>query len=194
MADHSLIAAFRDDLSARLPADLAEEVADGLTDAYEQYLCSGMSPDKAAAAALAEFGDSDLVVDAFRRSSPARRLARALIVTGPVVGGLWAAALITSRAWDWPIPIGARLVAGPLVVVSVSLLVTAVLTRHYQALRRAGIAGCLCVAVLDASMITTVMVLAPVARWLFVIAACVSAGRLTFVAWAMRKILAQPGV
>ena len=194
MADHSLIAAFRHDLLARLPADVAEEVADGLTDAYEQHLCSGMSPDEAATTALAEFGDSDMVVDAFRRTSPARRLARALIVTGPAVGGLWAAALITSRAWDWPVPIGARLVVGPLVAVSVALLVTAVLTRHHQALRRAGIAGCLGVALLDASMITTVMVLAPAARWLFVIAACVSAARLTFLAGAMRKILAQPGV
>jgi hypothetical protein len=194
MADHSLIAAFRQDLSARLPADVAEEVADGLTDAYEQNLCIGMSPETAATAALAEFGDPDLVVDAFRRTSPARRLARALIATGPVVGGLWAAALITSRAWDWPIPIGARLVAGPLVAVSVALLVTAVLTRHYQAVRRAGMAGCLGVAVLDASMVATVMVLAPAGRWLFLVAASVSAARLTFVAGAMRRMLAQPGV
>lgn len=191
---HSLVAAYRQDLLARLPADVAEEVAGGLEDTYQQYVRGGLSPETAATAALAEFGDVGVVLDAFRRASPVRRLARALIVTGPVVGGCWAAALIASRAWDWPVPIGARLVAGPLVAASVVLLMTALLTRRHRALRRAGIAGCLGVGALDASVIATVIVLAPAGRWLFLIAACLSAARLAFVARAMPRLLAQPAV
>lgn len=192
MVGRSLIAAYRQELLARLPADVAEEVASGLADAYQHYVRSGLSSEQAAAAAIAEFGDVSLIVDAFRRASPVRRLARVLIVTGPVVGGWWATALIVSRAWDWTVPIGARLAAGPLVAASVLLLMTALLTRHYRSLRRAGIAGCLGVATLDAAVITAALVLAPAGRWLFAVAACVSAARLTFVARAMPQVLAQP--
>jgi hypothetical protein len=116
-----------------------------------------------------------------------------VIVTGPVVGGWWAAALIANRAWDWPVAIGTRLAAGPLVVASVVLLITALLTRHYRALRRAGIAGCLGIVVLDALAITAVMVLAPAVSWLFGVAACLSAARLTFVARVIPRVIAQPG-
>jgi hypothetical protein len=193
MVGHSLIGAYRQELLARLPADAAEEVAGGLEDAYQQYLRTGLSQEQAATAALAEFGDVGLVLDAFRRANPVWRLARALIVTGPVVGGFWAVALIASRAWDWSIPVSARLAVGPLVAVSVVLLMTALLTRHYHALRRAGIAGCLGVATLDAAVITTAMVLVPAGRWLFGVAACLSAARLTYVARAMPRVLARAG-
>jgi hypothetical protein len=193
VAGHSLIGAYRQELLERLPADVAEEVASGVEDACQHHLRSCLSPEQAAAAAIAEFGDVSLIVDAFRRASPVWRLARVLIVTGPVVGGWWAAALIVNRAWDWTVPIGARLVAGPLIAASVLLLMTALLTRHYQSLRRAGIAGCLGVATLDAAVITTALALAPGGRWLCAVAACLSAARLTFVARAMPQVLAQPG-
>lgn len=192
MAGHRLIGAYRQDLAAGLPADIAEEVAGGLVDAYDRHLRNGLTADAAAEAAIGEFGEPRLVVDAFRRGCPVRRLARALLVTGPTVGGCWAAALIASRAWDWPVPIGARLIAGPLLAASVVLLVTAVRAHRYQAFRRAGIAGCLGVAMLDASAITTVMVLAPGARLLLVVAACLSAIRLTYVAGSVRRIFVQP--
>ncbi len=97
MADHRLIAAYRHDLLTRLPAELAEEVSDGLTDAQEEYVRRGLSPDQAAAAAVAEFGHPGTVADAFRSASPVLRLARILIATGPVVGACWAATLITAR-------------------------------------------------------------------------------------------------
>ena len=46
---------------------------------------------------------------AFTRLSPARHAARRLLAAGPVVGGCWAAALITGRAWTWPVPATVRL-------------------------------------------------------------------------------------
>jgi hypothetical protein len=192
MADHGLIAAYRRDLLARLPAELAEEVSDGLTDAHEEYVRRGMSPDQAAAAAIAEFGHPGTVVDAFRTACPVLRLAHVLIVTGPIVGGCWAAALISARAWDWPIPIAASLLVGLLLAASVVMLATASLTPRYQSLRRAGIAGCLGIATLDVTVITTAMLLAPDARRLAAIAVCLSAVRLTFVLGGLRRCLAEP--
>jgi hypothetical protein len=38
MAEHRLIAAYRDDLLSQLPAHLADEVSDGLADAEEKYI------------------------------------------------------------------------------------------------------------------------------------------------------------
>ncbi len=104
MAEHRLTAAYRDDLLIRLPAHLADEVSDGLADAQEKYLAQGLTPGESARAAIAEFGSPGVVADAFRRASPAWSAARGLILTGPVVGGLWAAALITGHAWLWPVP------------------------------------------------------------------------------------------
>jgi hypothetical protein len=39
---------------------------------------------------VAEFGDADLIAAEFARAHPARRAARRLPVTGPVVGSCWA--------------------------------------------------------------------------------------------------------
>jgi hypothetical protein len=193
MAEHRLIAAYRNDLLVQLPVHLADEVSGGLADAHENYVSQGLTPDQAACAAIEEFGNARRVADAFRRACPAWRAARALIVTGPVVGGLWAAALIADRAWDWPIPIAVRLLVGAILASSVLLLVASALARRYQAVRRAGLAGCIGLAALDASMITTAILLAPSLRWLLVLAASASAVRLTFVASGMRRLVSQPG-
>jgi hypothetical protein len=193
MAEQHLIAAYREDLLARLPAHLAGEVSDGLADAQENYIRQGMNPDQAARAAIAEFGEPGTVVDAFRRACPVWRAARALIVTGPVVGGWWAAVLIAGHAWDWPIPIAVRVAAGLLLAASVVLLATATLTSRYHTIRRAGLAGCMGVMALDASVTTTAVLLAPGVRWLLAVAACASATRLTFVAGTMRRLVTQPG-
>lgn len=192
MADHGLIAAYRDELLARLPSHLAEEVTDGLADAQENYLGQGLSPDQAARAAIAEFGSPGVVVDAFRRACPVWSVARALIVTGPVVGGLWAAAVITGHAWEGPIPVALRLVAGLVLAASVLLLVTASLTRRYQAARLAGLAGSLGLAALDASAITALLV-TPGTQWLLLVAACASATRLTYVCGRLHQLPSHPG-
>ncbi|MGB6454933.1 MAG: hypothetical protein WBH47_10655 [Streptosporangiaceae bacterium] len=194
MAEHRLIAAYRDDLLARIPTRLAEEVWDGLADAQEKYLGQGLNPDHAASAAIAEFGTARVVTDAFRRACPAWRLARALIVTGPLVGGWWAAALIADDAWDWPIPAAVRLLVGLILAGSVLLLLVSALARRYQVVRRAGLAGCLGLAALDVSVITTAVLLAPGVQWLLVVATCASAVRLTFVADRMRRLTCHPGI
>jgi hypothetical protein len=120
------------------------------------------------------------------------RLARILIATGPVVGGCWAATLITARAWDWSIPLAAPVLVGLLLAASVAMLATASLTPRYQSQRRAGIAGCFAIAVLDATAITTAMLLALDTRWLVAIAICLSAVRLTFVVGGLRGSLGNP--
>jgi hypothetical protein len=189
MTEHSLIAAYTKDLRARLPAALAEEVLDGLIEAHDKYLRLGMTPEHAARAAIAEFGDPRIVADAFRRACPARRNACTLLVTGPVVGGCWASALIAGRAWDWPIPSAVPVLLGLTLAASVALLAMAVVAPRYHVVQRTGTAGCLGIVVLDVSAILTAVVSAPTTRWLLAIAACASAARLTIVARTMRPHL-----
>lgn len=181
MAEHSLIVCYGRDLRARLPAALADEVLDGLAETHDKYLRQGLVPEQAARAAIAEFGDPAAVIDAFRRACPAWRLARALLVSAPAVGGLWAAALITARAWNWPIPAAVPLLLGGALAASVALLLTAASSRQYRTVRCAGTAGCLGIALLDASAATTALVAAPTSRWLLATAACASIARLILI-------------
>ena len=104
-----LIAEYVTGLHQSLPADIADEAATGLIDTYQDHLDSGASDQVAAHAALAEFGDLTMVVGEFTRQAPGRHAARLLLATGPVVGAGWAAALVLSRAWTWPVPATARL-------------------------------------------------------------------------------------
>jgi hypothetical protein len=178
MAEPRLIRGYRAALLAGLPALLAEEVSDGLAEAYADHLRQGLVSDDAAAAAVAEFGDPAAVIAAFCRASTASRLARGLIATGPVIGACWAAALMTGHAWNWPIPaIGPAIVAA-LLSASIVTLLTAARSRRYRPARRSGTAGCIGIAILDVTMITAAIALAPVATWLVAIAICASTARL----------------
>ena len=94
------------------PARWWRKLADGLEETYRRHLGLGLVPEAAAEAAVAEFGDPELIAAEFARAHPARRAARRLLVTGPVVGSCWAVALITSRAWTWPVPMAADIVPG----------------------------------------------------------------------------------
>lgn len=178
MAEPCLIANYEAILRAELPVHLAEEVSDGLAEAHAKYIRLGQRPDAAAQNAVAEFGSARAVVTAFARASPAKRTARALVITGPVVGLCWAATLITSQAWDWPVPNVARLVLGGLLAASVLVLVTAVRARRYWTVRRSAAAGSIGLVVLDASMIAAVAAYSPSLRWLAGIAILASATRL----------------
>jgi hypothetical protein len=106
---NTLISSYLAGLSRRLPAGLADEVADGLAEAYEHHLARGDSEDAAARTALTETGDLDVVVGAFTRHAPGRRTARTLLATGPIIGACWGTALITARAWAWLLPTAASL-------------------------------------------------------------------------------------
>ncbi len=99
-----LITGYVAGLRRGLPARVADEAVGGLLDTYEQNLAAGAAEQDAARAAVADFGDLETVVGEFTRQAPGRRAARLLLATGPVAGGCWAAALLTSRAWTWPAP------------------------------------------------------------------------------------------
>ena len=99
MAEPSLITGYLAELSAQLPAPVVEELADGLDQTLRHHLGQGLDTTAAAEAAIAEFGQPQVILAAFTRASPARRAARRLLATGPIVAGCWAAELITSRAW-----------------------------------------------------------------------------------------------
>jgi hypothetical protein len=112
-------------LHRRLPAAVADEAADGLIETYEHHLAARSGEQAAAHAAVAEFGDLALVVGEFTRQAPGRRAARMLLATGPVVGACWAAALILSRAWTWPVPGAVRLSFGATLLLAVMTLAVA---------------------------------------------------------------------
>ena len=108
MAEPGLIRDYLAALSAELPAPVVVELAGGLEQTHRHYLGQGLDPDAAARAAVAEFGEPQVVVAAFTSTSPARRAARKLLAIGPVVGACWGAALVINRAWAWPVPVGVR--------------------------------------------------------------------------------------
>jgi len=103
MRGPGLISGYLDALAGQLPGPVVEELAGGLEDTYRRHL--GLASE-AARAAVAEFGDPGLIAAEFARAHPARRAARRLLAAGPVVGACWAVALVTGRAWTWPVPVG----------------------------------------------------------------------------------------
>jgi hypothetical protein len=190
MSQASLITDYLSVLSAQLPAPLVEELADGLDETHQHYLTQGLTPHAAASAAVAEFGEPQVIVAAFTRLSPARHAARRLLAAGPVVGGCWAAALITGRAWTWPVPPAVRLLFGVVLITVIGLLAAAAFGRRYLSARRAGALACAGIAVLDGVMLVAVVLAVPVLIWPVILAAAASAARLTFTARALRAVLA----
>jgi len=106
MRGPGLISGYLDALAGQLPGPVVEELAGGLEDTYRRHLGLGLASEAAARAAVAEFGDPGLIAAEFARAHPARRAARRLLAAGPVVGACWAVALVTGRAWTWPVPVG----------------------------------------------------------------------------------------
>ena len=191
MSEPRLIRAYLAELSAQLPASIVEELAGGLTETYQSYLRQDLAPDLAAESAVAEFGDPPVIVSAFARVNPARRGARRLLLTGPVVGGCWATVLITSRAWAWPVPIPARIVFGLALLTVVGLLAAAALGTRYRPAARAGIAGCLGITALDGIMITWVMLGIPSMTWVTIGALAASTARIALSVRTLRPIVAR---
>jgi hypothetical protein len=178
-------------LAAQLPAPIVEELADGLAETYQSYLQQGLPAGRAAESAVAEFGDPHLIVAEFARVNPARRGARRLLLTGPIVGGCWAAVLITGRAWAWPIPLPARLGFGLALLTVIGLLAAAARGTRYQAAARAGIAGCLGIAAIDAIAIAGAMLASPAVTLVMIGAMAASTARLALAVQALRPILTR---
>jgi hypothetical protein len=176
-------------LSAHLPARIVEELAGGLDETHRHYLSQGLDPDAAAVAAIAEFGEPQVIVAAFIRASPARRAARRLLAAGPVAGACWAAVLVTGRAWAWPVPVAFRVLAGVALIAVIGLLAAAALGRQYRSVGRAGIAGCAGIAAIDAAMLTAAALAVHAVIWPVVLAMAASAARITFTARSMRPVL-----
>jgi hypothetical protein len=191
MPGSSLISDYLTVLSAQLPEEVVEELANGLDLTCQHYLSQGLDPDGAASAALAEFGEPHVVLAAFTRLSPARRAARRLLATGPVVGACWAGALITGRAWTWPVPLAVRILLGLVLIAVVGFLAAAAFGQQYRPVGRAAAAGCASVATLDAAMLIAVIVASPTVIWPLLLGLAASAGRLTFAVRALYPILAS---
>ena len=194
MRGPGLIAGYLDALAGQLPGPVVEKLADGLEETDRRHLGLGLTPEAAAQAAVAEFGDADLIAAEFARAHPARRAARRLLVTGPVVGSCWAVALISSRAWTWPVPVAAALVPGLALVVVVVLLAFATRSTQYRPIGRAGTAGCVGTAALDTFMIIGVLAADPAARWAVAVAMTASAARLALNVRLVRPVLAGNGL
>jgi hypothetical protein len=189
MPEPHLIRDYVATLSEQLPGSLAEELADGLTETYESYLRQGLAPDRAAESAVAEFGEPHMILAGLARLNPARRIARRLLGIGPAVGACWAVALITSRAWTWPVPPVARILPGLILIAVVALLVTAAFGTRYRLAVRAGVAGCVGITMLDTVMIIGVMLAIPSMTWVTLGAMAASAGRIAFSARTLRAVV-----
>ena len=178
MASHQLIDAYLAGLAGRLPADTVDELADGLIETWHHHLGDGLTPERAARAAIAEFGAADRIADEFVAHAPGRRIARLLLLTGPVMGACWGTSLVATKVWTWPIPIALGLAYPAVLLATVALLVGAATSRHsYRRTRLGGLAA-LVLIVLDAAMIGAVGMLAPTVVWLMAVAVAASMVRI----------------
>jgi len=191
MPEPRLISSYLAVLAAQLPAPIVEELADGLTETHRSYLRQGLTPDLAAEAAVAEFGDPQTIVAGFARVNPARRAARRLLGIGPAVGACWATALITSRAWAWAVPLPARILLGAALISIIGLLAASALSTRYRLAARAGVAGCIGIAALDIVLITGVTFDVASVTWVMAAAMAASAARIVFAARSLRPALAR---
>ena len=106
---------------ARARAGIVAELRSGLLDAADAQRSAGLPPDRAAVAAISEFGDAAGIAAGFRAeiaARHARRVVLTLLVTGPLVGLLWIAEAGASHAgaqsgrpWPWAAPAPGLLVA-----------------------------------------------------------------------------------
>lgn len=104
---------YLDEVTSRLPgprrahSGIVAELRSGLLDATDAHRSAGLPPAEAAQAAIREFGDPAQIADGFRveiAASQARRVAVALLATGPLVGMLWILTALASDAstiWQW---------------------------------------------------------------------------------------------
>jgi hypothetical protein len=189
MPEPRLISSYLAVLEAQLPASIVEELADGLAETHRSYLRQGLAPDLAAQAAVAEFGEPELIVAGFARVNPARRAARRLLGVGPAVGACWIAALLTSRAWA--VPVSARMLAVLALAAVIALLATSALGRRYRLAARTGAAGFLGVIALDVALIAGVAFAGVPLTWVLAVAMAASAARISFAVRALRPALAH---
>jgi hypothetical protein len=189
MASHELIDTYLARLARRLPADTVDELTDGLIETWHHYLGCGLTRERAAHAAIADFGSADRVADEFVAQAPGRHIARLLLATGPVMGACWGASLITAKVWTWPIPASFGAVYAVVLISVVGILIAAATSRHSYRRARLGVAGALALVVLDVTMIATAVALVPMPVWPMALAIPASVARIGFTLQTMPKVL-----
>ncbi|MGH8826901.1 MAG: permease prefix domain 1-containing protein [Jiangellaceae bacterium] len=191
MAGHALIDAHVAALRRRLPADAVDELADGLVETFDHHIRDGMGPDRAASAAIAEFGSVEDITRAFTRDAPGRRVALVLLATGPLVGVSWGAALIAAQAWAWPVPAGVRLLFGALLLAVVAALLAVAFARtNYARTRLTALSGTGLI-LLDAAMLAAVALAATALVWPMALAVTASLARIGLTLRVLPRVLAS---
>jgi len=126
-----VVATYLSDVAAQLygprrrRAAILAELRDGLDQATEDNIAAGLSPDRAAAAAISQFGSPQAVADAFSgelATAYARRTIAFFIVTGPLVGIWW---LLLLQPSPWRTGLIALLAAIPVLPLLVIAIATA---------------------------------------------------------------------
>jgi hypothetical protein len=189
MPRHHLIEDYLDGLRV-MPADVVEELADGLVETYEHHCVRGRTPDEAARTAITEFGTAEQILAAFDEIAPGRRASRLLLTTGPLAGLCWGTALLTSHAWTWPIPSWAPPALGVGLVTVIALLLVAVRGRRR---RRAASSGAGGLVLLDTLAIIGVLAVAPAVSWPLLLAMLASVVRACLTARTLPRVLTLSG-
>jgi HAAS len=142
MADHRLtadtdtrsdpaLAAYLSDLTAQLRGPhrrreaILTELRDGLEHATQGHIAAGLPPERAAMAAITQFGTPRSVADAFGgelATAYARRTIAAFIATGPLVGIWW---LLLLHPSPWRTGLTALVAAIPVIPLVVIAITTA---------------------------------------------------------------------
>lgn len=204
-------------VAARLPGPagargaVTDELRDGLLEALENQQARGRPLGEATAAAIAEFGDPATVAAGFAPelgAVQARRVALALLLTGPLVGLTWIAAAAVNALPPWRHQLIGPWLALPLVglalVVAAPALGLTVATTGRLGVRlrhrasfpptAAAVAG-LAAVVADLTLVAIIGSQALTAPGLSVwapvlVAAGASLTRVILAAWAARRCLA----
>jgi hypothetical protein len=191
------LATYLSDVGARLRGPrrrreaILAELRDGLDQATDDRVASGVPPDQAAAAAICQFGRPQAVADAFGgelATAYARRTVAWFIATGPLVGIWW---LLLLHPSPWRTGLIALLAAIPVIPLIIAAIATAggTLATTGRLMRwlpetgpRRALAATIAIAMLcmiiDLTMITMIMVSGAPARPLVIIALAASLTRI----------------
>jgi hypothetical protein len=192
------LATYLSDVAAQLygprrrRAAILAELRDGLEQATEDNIAAGLSPDRAATAAIIQFGTPEAVADAFSgelATAYARRTIAWFIATGPLVGIWWLLLLQPSPWRTGLIALLAAIPVLPLIVIAIAtaggtFATTGRLMRWLpETGSRRALAATLTIAMLciigDLTMITIFMVSGAPTRPFAVIAIAASLTRIT---------------
>jgi hypothetical protein len=191
------LATYLSDLAAELRGPrhrreaILAELRDGLDQATEDRIASGLPADQAAAAAITQFGSAHTVAEAFAgelATAYARRTIACFIATGPLVGMWWLLLLHPSPWRTGLIALLAAIPVIPLIIIAIAtasgtLATTGRLMRWLpetgsrRALAATTAIATLCM-IIDLTMITIVMVSGGPTRPLMIIAVAASLTRI----------------